>query len=138
MVPIEEALRIILPLERTKPLMTPPLIPVQGRQRLIIVGIVLINDHPAVSRDLRLSKVVAPLQGPGIRILGHAIVSVGHGEDNGVVESLTVREGGEVLWVGFDARLAEGLDEDDAAACGGVLTYKCRVGVQGLAEVSRL
>ena len=104
--------------------MAPLLIPVQGRQRLVIVGIVLVNNHPVVSGNFRLSEVVAPLQRPRIRSISHARISIGHGEYNGVVELMAVGKGGEVVRERRDARLAEGLDEDDAVVCCWVLLHK--------------
>lgn len=117
--------------------MAPLLVPVQRRQRLVIVCIVLVDDYPVVSGNLRLGKVVAPLQRPRIRSISHASISIGHGEYNGVVELIAVGEGREVVRERLDARLAKGLNEDDAVVCCWVLLHENPVRFQRFAEILR-
>lgn len=137
-VPIEEAMRIILSLQSAETLMAPLLIPVQGRQRLVIVRIILVDDHLIVSGDLRLRKVVTPLQRPRIRSISRATIRIGHGKYNGVVELMAVGKGGEVVRERRDARLAKRFNEDYAVVCCWVFLHKRPVRFQRFAEILRL
>lgn len=138
MVPIEKAMRIVTPLERAQALVPPLVVPIQGRQRLVVVGVVLVDDHVVVARDGGPGKVVAPLQRPGVGRFRHARVAVRHGEDDGVVELLPVREGREVVRERPHPRLPERLDEDDAVVGRRVRLHERPVRLERRAEVGRL
>ena len=122
MVPIKETVRIISILELCQALMTPVLVSIKCRQRLIIMSIVLVDMELIITRGI--SESVTPSADKIVNFLSDTVIFVGSDDFNDVFKVVAVGEGRVVVAERLHALYRERLDHDGRAVGGGVLLHK--------------
>ena len=138
MVPIKETVRIIDLLQTRQPLVAPLLIPVQGRQGLVIVGVVLVHVELVVAGNGGLGEPVAPLAEEAVHGVGDRVIRVRPDGFDLVMEVFAVRKGRVVVWEGLDALDGERLDHDGGSVGQRVFLQELLESVAELDETLRV
>lgn len=114
-VSVEEATRIELVLQASQTLMAPLIVSVQSRQRLVLVGIVLVDVELVVTGRARLGKLIAPLREEAVHSVGNRVVRVRANGLNHVLKVVAMGESRVVVGKRLDPLHREGLDHHGRA-----------------------
>ena len=138
MVPIKETVRIIGVLQTRQTLVAPLLIPVKGRQGLVIVSIVLVDVELAVAGHGGLRESVAPLTEEVVHSVCDGVIRVRRDGFYLVVKVFAVGKGRIVVWKCLDALDGERLKHHGGSIGQGVFLQEVLKSVAKIDESMRV